>query len=257
MTARNIRIVLVRPNEDKNIGSVCRAMKTMGFGTLYIVGYDTIDRSAAAITAVHAVDVLQGAVHCETLEEAVRDAVLVAGVSRRRGKWRKYFALNPEQLAERIVPIRQGTCALVFGNEASGLNAGDLAKCHLAVRIPSSPEFPSLNLSHAVQIITYQIYRRLHEKRKSETFLPIGSERLDALVSLMIASLSNVGFFTQGDPAEMSIFLRDIFARAALEQREADRLARVFEKISGLVSHSAVKDSGIEGSGFEHNQIEP
>jgi tRNA/rRNA methyltransferase len=252
MTARNIRIVLVRPKEDKNIGSVCRAMKTMGIGSLAIVGHGSVDRSEAAITAVHAVDVLERAIHCETLEEAVRDAVLVAGISRRRGKWRKYFALGPEQLAERIAAIRQGTCALVFGNEASGLNADDLARCHLAVQIPSSPEFPSLNLSHAVQIVTYQLFCRLNGKRKSGTFSPIPPNALDALVSLMTASLANIGFFTQGDPGEMSIFLRDILARAALEQREADRLAGVFDKINALVAHA-----GIEGRGSEPNQIEP
>jgi len=240
MTAQNVRIVLVRPNEEKNIGSVCRAMKTMGFATLYIVGHETIDRSEAAITAVHAVDVLDRAKRCETLEEAVQDSVLVAGISRRRGKWRKYFAVNPEQLAERIASIRRGSCALVFGNEASGLNAEDLARCHIAVRIPSSPRFPSLNLSHAVQIITYLMHRRLSEPREAEGFLPISSRHLDALVSLMIASLTNIGFFSQGDPREMSVFLRDIFTRAALEQREADRLARVFEKISGLIAGSRI-----------------
>jgi TrmH family RNA methyltransferase len=240
MTPRNIRIVLVRPKEDRNIGSVCRSMKTMGFATLCIVGHEAIDRNEAAITAVHAVDVLDRAVRCETLEQAVQDSVLVAGVSRRRGRWRKYFALTPEQLAERIASIRKGTCTLVFGNEASGLNAKDLAQCHVAVRIPSSPGFPSLNLSHAVQIITYQLYRRLSEPGETATFLPISSRRLDALVSLMTASLANIGFFTQGDPGEMAVFLRDIFARAALEQREAERLARVFKKISGLATRSGI-----------------
>jgi tRNA/rRNA methyltransferase len=252
MKAPSIRIVLVRPNEDKNIGSVCRAMKTMGFGALTIVGHKPIDRAEAAITAVHAVDVLERAIHCETLEEAVGDAVLVAGVSRRRGKWRKYFALSPEQLGERVVSIRQGSCALVFGNEASGLNASDLARCHLAVRIPSSPEFPSLNLSHAVQIITYQLFCRLSAARKSGTFSPISGGALNDLVSLMIDSLAGIGFFTQGDPGEMLVFLRDILARAALEQREADRLAGIFDKISGLVAHG-----GIESTESHSNQIKP
>jgi TrmH family RNA methyltransferase len=252
MTARDIRIVLVRPKEDKNIGSVCRAMKTMGFGSLTIVGHDSVNRIEAAITAVHAADVLEQAIHCETLEEAVQDAVLVAGVSRRRGRWRKYFALNPEQLAERVVSIRRGTCALVFGNEASGLNAGDLARCHLAVRIPSSPQFPSLNLSHAVQIVTYQLFRRLNGVRQNCRFSPISPDALDALVSLTIDSLAKIGFFTQGDPREMSVFLRDILARAALEQREADRLAGIFEKISRLVAHAVTK-----GRGSGTNQIKP
>jgi tRNA/rRNA methyltransferase len=241
MTPADIRIVLVRPQEDKNIGSVCRAMKTMGFAALHIVGGGTIDRSEAATTAVHAVDVLDQAVRCQSLAQAVEDTVLVAGVSRRRGKWRKYFALTPEQLAERIAAIESGTCALVFGNEASGLNIKELSHCHVAVRIPSSPLFPSLNLSHAVQIITYQLFRRLHEMPGSDTFHPISGGALDALVSLMIASLANIGFFSQGDPQEMAIFLRDILARATLERREADRLARIFQKISGLIARSAIE----------------
>jgi TrmH family RNA methyltransferase len=257
MTAQNVRIVLVRPNKDKNIGSVCRAMKTMGFSTLCVVGHETIDRGEAAITAVHAVDVLDRAKRCETLEEAVQDSVLVAGISRRRGKWRKYFALNPEQLAERVASIRRGSCALVFGNEASGLNAEELARCHVAVRIPSSPQFPSLNLSHAVQIITYQLFCRLHELRGHGKYLPISSKHLDALVSGMITSLADVGFFTQGDPREMSIFLRDILTRAALEQREADRLAGIFEKIGALIAHGGSKRTEVESGRIDISGIEP
>jgi len=236
----NIRIVLIEPRESRNVGSVCRAMKTMGFGSLYIVGRNRFDQNEAAITAVHAVDVLDGAVRCGELEEAIRDAVLVAGITRRRGKWRKYFALSPEQLAERITSIEEGPCAVVFGNEASGLNARDLSRCHLSARIPSSPAFPSLNLSHAVQIITYQIFRRMAEKRGAKTFRPLPPGDLDSLISLMIDSLTTIGFFTQGDPDELAIFLRDIFARAALENREAERLAGIFRRISGLVAHRGI-----------------
>jgi TrmH family RNA methyltransferase len=215
-------------------------MKTMGFGNLYIVGQDNFDRNEAAITAVHAVDVLDRAVLCSGLEDAIRDAVLVAGITRRRGKWRKYFALSPEQLAERIASIEQGPCAVVFGNEISGLNDRDLSRCHLSARIPSSPEFPSLNLSHAVQIITYQIFRRLAEERGVKKFRPLPLSELDSLISLMIASLTNIGFFTQGDPNELAVFLRDIFARSALENREADRLAGIFRRISGLVAQRGI-----------------
>lgn len=238
--AANIRIILVKPQESKNIGSVCRAMKTMGLDSLYIVGQENYDRSEAAITAVHAVDVLDRAVQCSGLEEAIRDAVLVAGITRRRGKWRKYFALSPEQLAERITSIEEGPCAVVFGNEASGLNDRDLSRCHLSARIPSSPAFPSLNLSHAVQIITYQIFRRLAEERGAKTFRPLPPGDLDSLVSLMIASLTTIGFFTQGDPDELAVFLRDIFARAELENREAERLAGIFRRISGMVAHRGI-----------------
>jgi len=184
--------------------------------------------------------VLDRAVRCSGLEEAIRDAVLVVGITRRRGKWRKYFALSPEQLAERIASIEEGPCAVVFGNEASGLNDHDLSRCHLSAQIRSSPAFPSLNLSHAVQIITYQIFRRLAEERGTKTFRPLPHSELGALISLMIASLTNIGFFTQGDPDELAVFLRDIFARAELEKREAERLAGIFRRISGLVAHRGI-----------------
>jgi tRNA/rRNA methyltransferase len=236
----NIRIILVEPRESKNIGSVCRAMKTMGLDRLYIVGRENYDRNEAAVTAVHAVDVFDRAIRCGQLEEAIRDAVLVAGITRRRGKWRKYFALSPEQLAERIASIEEGPCAVVFGNEASGLSDHDLSRCHLSTLIPSSPEFPSLNLSHAVQIITYQNFLRLSEQRGAKSFHPLPQGELDSLISLMITSLANIGFFTQGDPNELAVFLRDIFARAALENREAERLAVIFRRISGLVAQRGI-----------------
>jgi tRNA C32,U32 (ribose-2'-O)-methylase TrmJ len=97
-----------------------------------------------------------------------------------------------------------------------------------------------LNLSHAVQIITYQIFRRLAEERGVKKFRPLPLSELDSLISLMIASLTNIGFFTQGDPNELAVFLRDIFARSALENREADRLAGIFRRISGLVAQRGI-----------------
>jgi tRNA/rRNA methyltransferase len=234
--ACRMRVVLVGPKDSRNVGSVCRAMKTMGFQNLYLVGGKNIDREEAGITAVHAGDVLDRAVRCSKLEEALEDVVLAAGVSRRQGKRRKYFSLSPEQLAERIASLQSGTCALVFGNESSGLSDGELILCHLAVRIPSSPGFPSLNLSHAVQLICYQIFRRLSPREINRTFRPISDDRLRSLCSEIVKSLGNIGFFTQGDAEELAVFWRDILARAALDRREAQRLARIFAKISGMVT---------------------
>lgn len=229
-----VRFVLVEPQDSRNIGAVCRAMKTMGFGSLYLVGAGPVDREQAAVTAVHAADLLDRAVFCSDIREALRDAVLVAGVSRRRGRKRKYFAVYPEELAARVASLGSGTCAVVFGNEAAGLSDRQLRLCHLAVRIPTAPEFPSLNLSHAVQVIAYQLHRRLAGGPPG--FQPVAAGRLESLVGLIIGALRNVGFFTRGDPEELAVFWRDILARAALDEREADRLGEIFGKISGMVA---------------------
>ena len=232
-----LRVVLVAPQEARNVGQVCRAMKTMGLRRLYLVGAERIDTREAAVTALHARDVLETAVHCASLEEALRGTELAAGVSRRRGRWRKYFALDPEQLVERIAAAR-GPCALVFGRESDGLTDEELASCQVAVRIPSSPEFPSLNLSHAVQILAYLLFRRLGGRQdggEQGGFRPIASEELEALVGEIVDSLSALGFFHKGSPQEMGVFWRDMLARAGLEQREAERLKRIFHEIRGLV----------------------
>ena len=229
-----LRVVLVRPQEPRNVGQVCRAMKTMGLDSLYLVGTQGLDLGQAAVTALSARDLLDRAVLCAGLPEALRGTVLSAGLSRRRGRWRKYFALDPEQLVERIAAVR-GPCALVFGAEADGLSDEELASCHLAVRIPTSPRFPSLNLSHAVQILAYLLYRRL-QSPAPDRFRPVGDGELDQLVGAIVHTLEGLGFFAKASPTEMGVFWRDLLARAALEKREAKRLERIFHEIRGLCS---------------------
>jgi tRNA/rRNA methyltransferase len=207
-------------------------MKTMGLESLYLVGAEGLDRREASVTAREARDLLEAAVSCAGLPEALRGTVLSAGLSRRRGRWRKYFALDPEQLAERIAAV-SGPKALVFGSEADGLTDRELACCHLAVRIPTSPRFPSLNLSHAVQILAYLLSRRLAAP-SPDRFRPVDDGELDRVVGAIVDTLAGLGFFRKSEPGEMGTFWRDLLARAALERREAERLRRIFHEIRGL-----------------------
>lgn len=238
----NIRVVLVNPLDSKNVGALCRAMKTMGIEALTIVrgpGTPALDLEKAAVLAVHARDVLEKRQTCSYLSEALQGTSFAAGITRRRGKRRKSFALTPEQLAEKVAGLGGGKTALVFGNEASGLDDRDLSLCQAAVRIPSSPRFPSLNLSHAVQIITYSLYRVLGNA-EGTLYRPITREQLESLVDIMLASLGNIGFFTQVSDEEMGVFFRDILGRAALSGKESRRLELVFRKISGLVARRGI-----------------
>ena len=234
-----VRVVLVNPKDSKNVGSVCRAMKTMGLTSLYIVGKADLDLNQAAALAIHAEDVLRGVVRCHNLKEAVEEASLVAGITRRRGKRRKYFSISPEELANKVAGQGGGLSALVFGNEISGLNDQDLSLCHLSVAISSSPLFPSLNLSHAVQIIAYQVFKALSAP-SAVRYTPLSGRRLDSLMSVILTSLKNIGFFSKAGQEDMGIFLRDIIARAGLSGEEANRLETVFRKISGLIAKKEI-----------------
>ncbi len=229
-----IDIVLCRPEESGNIGSVCRAMKTMGIRHLRIVPTGEIDTRVVEYMSVHAFDVYQRAKMFDALPEALRDVALSAGVTRRRGKKRKTVSLLPEEFAEMAARSRTGRIALVFGNERTGLTDEELAECSVAVHIPSSPEFPSLNLSHAVQILTYAFYRTA---RPSPRYTPVPRERIAELTRASIDSLSAIGFFSPAGNSITTEFLRDLFSRAQLSKTEAERAEKMFKKIENLFLH--------------------
>ena len=239
----NVKVVLVNPTDSRNIGAVCRAMKTMGLRKLAIVGGNPVDFELAGILAIHARDVLEQAHFFPDLDTALSNTVLSAGITRRRGKRRKYFSLLPEELADRIALNEKGLTALVFGNEESGLTDDELSRCNLAVRIPSSRLFPSLNLSHAVQIIAYQIFRRL-DAPCAPRYTPVSRGKMDRLMSVILTSLENLGFFKQVTSQDMGIFLRDILTRSGLSGREAKRLETVFRKISGMAVGKGIEETG-------------
>jgi tRNA/rRNA methyltransferase len=243
---REIRFVLVRPKESRNVGAACRALKVMGFSSLAIVMDTLIDPQSAKALAHYAADVLEGARVCTDLRDALEDAVLIVGTTRRRGKRRKYFSLFPEQLAERVASISEGTVAILFGNEDTGLTDEELSLCHLAVTIPTSADFQSLNLSHAVQIICYEIRRAL-SKDHLTPFAPISAVEVDSLVGVITKSLKAIGFFRLVGPERMAVFLKDIIARAGLSVNEARRLGVTFKKIGGLVT----------GRGIDRDPVPP
>ena len=153
----NIRIVLMNTSHPGNIGSVARAMKTMGLTDLCLVSPLQFPDPKADEMASNAVDVLAQATVVETLEDAIADCALVVGTSARTRKI-PWPLLAPRAMAEKVreeAPTNQ--IAIVFGREQSGLSNEELERCHLHVNIPANPEYSSLNLGAAVQVIAYEL----------------------------------------------------------------------------------------------------
>ena len=232
----NIRIVLVDTDDSANIGSVCRAMKTMGINDLFIVSKKNYDEKIIKYIALHAYDIYEKASFHNNLEDALSDTVISFAATRRRGKKRKYSHFSTEYMIKRISEIRNGRIAIVFGNEEHGLEDSQLKICSAAVSIPTSEKYPSLNLSHAVQIITFLLFSSFSEEGQSEN---TGHEILDNRelnkVSENIAeSLSGIGFFKISDDSDIRIFLKDIFARASINRAEGEKIIKLFRKITGI-----------------------
>ena len=215
----------------------------MGISRLVLVGGAGLDPRRVQTLAIHALDIYEKREQFETLEEALRSSVFTAGVTRRRGRFRKYFSLLPEEAAEKIRAVGKGDVSLVFGNERTGLTDQELACCDAAVHIPSSPEFPSLNLSHAVQILTYTLF--LKAKAHQGKYTPVTRAELDEVTNHMADCLESIGFFSLTGKDDMKRYFRDILSRAALDPREAGRMKDIFTKIAGLKQHGQIEKSSL------------
>ncbi|MCQ2248093.1 MAG: RNA methyltransferase [Treponema sp.] len=242
MNLDNIVIVLDRPEEPRNIGAACRAMANSNIRTMRIVGKrEDIDVEKVHVLAIHAAYIFDNAEFYDSITDAVADCVMAAGTTRRKGKKRKGKLLLPEEFAmqaSRITSGKKGSgkVAVVFGNERTGLDDNEILECNMGVTIPSSEEFGSLNLSHAVQIMCYTLFRTSDKKMMGYT--PVDSRRLKKTVDCISGNLKKMGFFKVAGQGDMERFWRDILSRAALSEGEAQYLEKVFDKTAGLSGKS-------------------
>lgn len=157
MSLSNIRIVLIQTSHPGNIGAAARAMKTMGLSDLCLVKPSRFPDDQAAAMASGADDVLRNAHIVETLEEAVADCKLIIGTSARSQRTLRWVISEPRECG--VITNKnstKGKVALVFGRERTGLTNEELALCHQLVHIPSNPDYSSLNVAAAVQILCYE-----------------------------------------------------------------------------------------------------
>lgn len=237
MKLSNIAIVLDHPDESRNIGAACRAMANNDIKDLRIVGdINNYDLEHIHVLAIHAGYIFDNAKFYSSIREATADCVVCAGTTRRRGKKRGKLLLPEEFAAEAGNITEGGKVAIVFGNERTGLTDPQLDECNLGVTIPSSDDFGSLNLSHAVQILSYHMFRQnIQEKNKNfKGYTPLTLERLDNTVQEISDNLEKVGFFKMPGREDMENFWRSILSRAALSESEAQYLEKTFSKIAGL-----------------------
>ena len=150
-----IRIVLCRPSHPGNIGAAARAMKAMGLSDLRLVAPERFPAKEEQWLATNAVDVLNAATVHATLHEAVKDCAAAFALSARPREWSPQV-LDVRSAAARAVEM-DAPVAFVFGNEAAGLTNEEMFACQFLVHIPANPEFSSLNLAQAVQVVAYEL----------------------------------------------------------------------------------------------------
>lgn len=242
MTAsHNISIVLCRVKESGNVGSVCRAMKTMGFSKLVLADCPDYEEDKVRMMAVHAFDVFEHAQRVSSLELALSSSALSAGFSRRKGEHRKSFFINLRSFVRsRILSLHPDTpVSFVFGNERDGLSDSELALCSLGVFIPTSEIFPSLNIAQAVQIACWEVFSAFQDAELDQygTAISLSRSQVDEKVTSIAGSLAQIGFFKKSSDEYARGFFRDMLERAQLLKPEADYLVQIFSKAAVLASH--------------------
>ncbi|WP_369424836.1 RNA methyltransferase [Methanothrix sp.] len=226
-----LRVVLVEPRYEGNVGAVARSMKNFGFSDLVLVRPCEIGSFGMAMAA-HAKDILQSAKHVDRLEDALDGVNLVVGTTGKRlGRDHHHLRLHlrvpfltPSELAERLKD-KDGTVALLLGREDWGLTNDELMISDVLISIPTSDDYPVMNLSHAATVILYelgQVNSTLEVRLAGRDMLERIYESTDHLLRIINYPEHKIRYVV--------LMLRRIFGRAELTEREANTLLGVIKK---------------------------
>ena len=208
-----------------NIGAAARAMKTMGLSRLYLINPRHFPDPQATAMAAGADDILDAAVVCGSVDEALQGVVFTVAMTARLRDISVAVKTPREAVPQVLQETQSGPVALLFGTEMSGLTNEEMGKAQLGVNIPANPEFSSLNVASAVQLMAYELNVAAADFRPVQPEIaPASHERLEGLYAHLERTLREIGFFTTQNPARLMQRLRRLYARARLEDEEVNIL---------------------------------
>jgi tRNA/rRNA methyltransferase len=235
---KRLRFVLVETSRAGNIGSVARAMKTMGFADLVLVAprcENPLADPEAVAFASGATDVLAGARIVSTLAEAVEGCNFTAAVSARLREFSPPV-WTPRALAGHVAGQGELHAAVILGNERFGLPNQIVEQCNVLINIPANPEYSSLNLSQAAQVLAYEC--RLAGQGEAFTQSGVGFQgvaasaaQIEGMYAHLEEALVAIGFLDASNPKKLMPRLKRLFARTQLETEEVNILRGIARQI--------------------------
>jgi len=227
-------VVLVEPKYPGNVGAVARVMMNFHVEKLYLVNPCELNAECYA-RSMHATTILDNAKLFSSFKDAVRDLDYLVATSSVESKTEKRHLRNPmllEDFAEKILDVK-GKVGLVFGREDYGLFNEEIAACDIMLKIPTSDQYPSLNLSHAVTVVLYSLFIR-------ETIIPkrrrsMGPIEKEKLYEFFIRLLDDIEY-PQHKKKHTSIMFKRIMGRAMPSKWEFHTLMGVFSRTHGKIN---------------------
>ena len=248
----SVRIVLVQTYHPGNIGAIARAMKTMGLNELYLVDPRDYPAEEASSRAAGALDVLDNATVVETLAEALADCTQVFATSARKRNYTRP-QVTAEEAAGWIKTNPNEKIAIVFGRERMGLSNEQLGMCQQLLYIPGNPEYDVLNIGSAVQIVSYELFKKLgihrdqidipqalddndndNEEEYANQHAYVNQQELERFYQHLESTLSDTGFLVKSHPGEALQRLKQMFARAQPNAKELRMLRGILGSVDKL-----------------------
>jgi tRNA/rRNA methyltransferase len=231
-----LRFVLVETSRAGNVGSAARALKTMGFTDLVLVNprFDNVLQDPEAVAfASGAQDILDNTRIVGSIEEALQGCNFAAAVSARLREFSPPV-IDPRALSSKLAADTSLNAALIFGNERVGLPNALVQQCNMLINIPSNPDYSSLNLSQAVQVLAYECRMAslaAQENAIMTTQTDVGFEGqaasvtdIEGMFAHLETALVAIGFLNPDNPRKLMPRLKRLFSRAQLETEEVNIL---------------------------------
>ena len=232
---KQVKIILIETSNSGNIGSTLRAMKTMGFGKLCLVSTKKFPSEEVTALAANASDLIDKVKVVISLEEALVGCNLVIGTSSRDRKvpWpnESIISASPKIIAE---ADKDNTVAILFGREDRGLTNEELQRCNLHVHIPADPEYSSLNLAQAVQILVYEIRISILDDEEGQEYWDVelaNNKQTELLIEHMDELMQEVEFYDVDNPRKLLLRVRRFFKRSKIDVMEANIFRGLFATI--------------------------
>ena len=228
--------ILVKPQLGENIGACARSMKNFGFNRLHIVEPKiNFPNHKAKATSVGAFDIINKAKVFNNVENAIKSFNLIVSLSARRRDINKRH-ISLEEFQKIIKKKRNLNIGLMFGPEASGLSNKDLSISNYILQIPTSTKFKSLNLSHSLTIICYEILKLINKKKikKNSSNLQISSKsNISSVIKLLVNLLEKKDFFIPIEKKHsMLLNINNLIYRLEPNDKELRILASIISSLS-------------------------
>lgn len=226
-----ISVVLLEPEKPGNIGAVARVMKNFDFADLVLINPKCDHLSIESEQrAKHAVDIVRSA-KIRSFDYLDQFDYLVGTTSKLGTDYNiPRSPLTPDKLAE-VIKDNDAKIGIVFGRESSGLTNEEVQKCDYIVSVPSSEEYPALNLSHSVAIILYELYRVIGKNKITEHFISATKTEKDQIFKILDEVMSDLEFATDEKRETQRVVWKRLIGKSMMTKREAFALIGFLKKL--------------------------